>query len=118
VDIERYRRQLLDLERELSERVGNRIVEARELTDESVVGDDEIVDELKEEQFTEADIASAMLREVRAALRRIDEGTFGRCIVDGQPIEPKRLEAMPWTPYCLKHQEELEQARRPRTPTL
>ena len=63
-----------------------------------------------------ADTDSAVLEQVRAALRRIDDGRFGRCVVDEGPIEPKRLDAMPWTPYCVKHQEQIEEARR--TPSL
>jgi RNA polymerase-binding transcription factor DksA len=39
-------------------------------------------------------------------------------VVDGGPIEEKRLEAVPWTPYCLKHQKLLEAASQTRTPTL
>jgi DnaK suppressor protein len=118
VDVEHYRRRLQALERRLAELVEHRVGDARELTDESVPGDDEIVNELKDEQFFEAQIASTTLRQVRDALRRVDEGTYGRCVVDGKPIEEKRLDAMPWTPYCLKHQAELEEARGPRTPTL
>ena len=33
-------------------------------------------------------------------------------------IQLKRLEAVPWTAYCLKHQELLEAASRPVTPSL
>ena len=57
------------------------------------------------------------LEHIRDALQRIEDGTFGRCVVDGEPIEKKRLEAVPWTPYCLKHQEQLEAPSRP-GPTL
>ena len=45
-------------------------------------------------------------------------GTFGRCVVDGGAIDDKRLQAVPWTPYCQKHQQALEEQRRLRTPTL
>jgi RNA polymerase-binding transcription factor DksA len=38
--------------------------------------------------------------------------------VDGEPIEEKRLEAVPWTPHCLQHQQELEESAGIRTPTL
>lgn len=31
--------------------------------------------------------------------------TYGICIVDGEPIDEGRLEAVPWTPYCRKHAE-------------
>ena len=36
---------------------------------------------------------------------------------DGEPIDEKRLDSVPWTPYCLKHQSELEQRARIRTPS-
>ena len=39
--------------------------------------------------------------EIQAALHRIDCGTFGLCEVCGQPISPERLNAAPWTRYCV-----------------
>ena len=80
-------------------------------------GDESVSDELKEQEFTEVELDSTTLNEVREALKRIDDGTFGRCVVDGEPIDEKRLEAMPWTPYCLKHQQ-LREAGRRTTATL
>jgi len=53
----------------------------------------------------------ALLSEVEDALKRIDQGTYGRCIVDGEPIPEKRLEAIPWTRYCVKHEQQIEQSR-------
>jgi DnaK suppressor protein len=44
-----------------------------------------------------------VLREIDAALRRIDEGTYGDCAADGEPIEPERLEYLPWTTTCAAH---------------
>jgi DnaK suppressor protein len=52
----------------------------------------------------------ALLAEVEEALKRIDEGTYGCCIVDGELIPEKRLEAIPWTSRCIKHEEEMEQS--------
>jgi DnaK suppressor protein len=119
VNLDDYRRRLLALERQLVARLGREVETAREVQDdEANVGDLAHVDELKEEYFALADTDSAILAEVRAALRRIEDGTYGRCAVDGEPIDPKRLEAVPWTRYCLKHQLELEQRARIRTPTL
>ena len=51
----------------------------------------------------------ALLTQVEAALRRIDEGTYGKCVNCGQPIPEKRLEAIPWASYDVKCQEQLEQ---------
>jgi len=37
------------------------------------------------------------------ALRKIDEGSYGRCEVCNKEIVPERLEAMPGTRTCLEH---------------
>ena len=119
VDVDKFRRRLLALEDELRQRIEREVESARQTIDEQPAGSDQsVVDELKEESFLLADNDRALLAQVRAALKRIEDGTFGRCVVDGGPIEEKRLEAVPWTPYCVKHQEELEQATPVRTPKL
>src|SRR5579871_4662736 len=51
------------------------------------------------------DRESQLLRNVRAALRRIDEGTFGVCLHCEEDISPKRLNAVPWAAYCILCQE-------------
>src|SRR6202521_1652400 len=51
------------------------------------------------------DRESNMLRNVRAALHRIDEGTFGVCLHCEEDISPKRLAAVPWTAFCIQCQE-------------
>lgn len=43
------------------------------------------------------------LNKVKAALKRIDEGNYGICEVDGCKIEEKRLEANPAAATCIKH---------------
>jgi DnaK suppressor protein len=48
---------------------------------------------------------SNRLREVRAALRRIDAGTFGSCVECEVTINPKRLAAIPWASSCIVCQE-------------
>src|SRR5712691_4505338 len=51
------------------------------------------------------DRESNLLRNVRAALHRIDEGTFGVCLHCEEDISVKRLAAVPWTPFCIQCQE-------------
>jgi DnaK suppressor protein len=120
MNIEDYRRRLLELETQLSNRAARERRGAREqvLDTAADTGDASVADEAASEAFTEAELDASVLQQVRDALRRIDDGAFGRCIVDGEPIEEKRLEAAPWTPYCLKHQKLLEAGSRPITPTL
>jgi DnaK suppressor protein len=48
---------------------------------------------------------SALLRDVKAALRRISDGSFGTCIECESPISPRRLAAVPWALRCIQCQE-------------
>jgi DnaK suppressor protein len=48
---------------------------------------------------------SNRLTEVRAALDRIDAGTFGICVGCEENINPKRLAAIPWASSCIVCQE-------------
>ena len=43
------------------------------------------------------------LRDVDAALVKLDEGTYGKCDECGEDIAEARLEAMPSARYCIKH---------------
>ena len=49
--------------------------------------------------------ASDELRNVRAALRRIDDRTYGVCLRCEEEIGRRRLEALPWAPLCVRCQE-------------
>jgi DnaK suppressor protein len=51
------------------------------------------------------DRESNLLRNVRSALRRINDGTYGICLHCEEEVSPKRLNAVPWTPYCIQCQE-------------
>ena len=46
-----------------------------------------------------------LLRNVRGALARIDDGSYGVCLHCEEDINPKRLNAVPWAPYCITCQE-------------
>ncbi len=50
----------------------------------------------------------ALLTEVQRALKRIEDGTYGKCVTCGQPIPEKRLEAIPWAARDVKCEEQLE----------
>jgi DnaK suppressor protein len=51
------------------------------------------------------DRESNLLRNVRAALGRMADGSYGVCLHCEEDISPKRLNAVPWTAYCIKCQE-------------
>jgi DnaK suppressor protein len=48
------------------------------------------------------------LRNVLAAIRRIDEGNFGICPECDEDIHPKRLAAVPWAAFCIQCQEAVD----------
>jgi DnaK suppressor protein len=51
---------------------------------------------------------TALFREVRAALERIEDGSYGLCLNCGVEIRRARLSAVPWTAYCIGCQEAME----------
>lgn len=51
---------------------------------------------------------SQELKRIESALRRIETGDYGYCVVTGEEIEPKRLEADPSVPTCLAAAESAE----------
>jgi DnaK suppressor protein len=81
-------------------------------------------DQMDEVQYaSERDLAirsvdrdSTLLRGVKAALRRIHDGSFGTCIDCETPISPRRLAAVPWAPRCIRCQEAADEEGRGRPP--
>jgi len=71
--------------------------------------------ESKETLLQETTAEWSLFTQVRDALQRIRLGTFGKCTECGRQIEDHRLNAVPWTPYCLEHQNlhDRELARHP-----
>lgn len=54
------------------------------------------------------DRESNLLRNVRSALRRIEDGSYGTCLHCEEEISPKRLNAVPWAAYCIQCQEQAD----------
>src|SRR6266404_4223299 len=67
-------------------------------------------DEIEEAQYKSArELAiaglnrdSAIRRNIELALIRINNHSFGGCIHCGSEISRRRLEAVPWTPFCIR----------------
>ncbi|GAB4033002.1 MAG: hypothetical protein Fur0012_12180 [Elusimicrobiota bacterium] len=74
---------------------------------ESEVGDqiDEASDSLdKEILFGSSENERKILEEIEAALRRIKNGSYGKCEQCGIIIDRKRIKALPYSRYCIKCQ--------------
>lgn len=63
----------------------------------------------KEFLFSLSNTERDLLRLVDDALRRIDKANYGVCVVCANPVERKRLDAVPWARHCLACQELQEQ---------
>jgi DnaK suppressor protein len=72
------------------------------------VADQAVFSYQKEMLFTQGTEGHSQLGLVRLALERLRDGSFGECLNCGQSIGEKRLEALPWTPYCIACQEKIE----------
>ncbi len=64
------------------------------------------------------DRESHLLRNVRAALQRINDGSYGVCLHCEEEISLKRLNAVPWTPLCIQCQEIADRNQEEGTETL
>ncbi len=62
----------------------------------------------KELLFLQGSQGHSQLTQVRSALERLEDGSFGECQQCGNQIGEKRLEAVPWTSYCISCQEKVE----------
>jgi RNA polymerase-binding transcription factor DksA len=51
-------------------------------------------------------LAGRKVKDVTSAIRRMDEGVYGKCVECGNIIDPKRLEAMPTATHCWDCQNE------------
>lgn len=66
-----------------------------------------------EQEFTIGLIANEreMLKEIDAALERINNRTYGVCLGTHKPISKARLQAKPWAQYCLEYKQQQEASR-------
>ncbi len=106
---ERFRRLLLKKHAELRGEIGVR----QGVLSLAYVGDPiDRVQQLAERELAARDVdrVSAVLKSIEGALKEIEEGTFGVCAACGSAIPLKRLELVPWSPYCVGCQELAEQA--------
>ena len=99
---------------------------ARVLRTRDDIAIEKSADQMDEIQYaSERDLAirnldreSNLLRHVRAALRRIHDGSYGTCIECELAISPRRLAAVPWASRCIQCQEAADGDRQERADSL
>jgi DnaK suppressor protein len=105
-DLDKFKNVLETKRQELSGSLRNRdeivIEKAPDALDEvQLAGERELA-------IRNLDRDSNMLRQIRRALGRINDGSYGVCLHCDEDISPKRVAAVPWAAYCIKCQEQVD----------
>jgi DnaK suppressor protein len=104
------RERLLQQRQEILNLYKQDVRAGQESTDD---GTEDIVDRAnnsynRELMFSISDGERILLLQIEEALKRMDEGAYGRCANCGKSISLPRLEAVPWTRFCIDCQEMAE----------
>jgi RNA polymerase-binding protein DksA len=109
IDTEHFRQRLLEDRTRVQEALdylheenpGSMEDETQEIPSDNHPADFATVTVDREIDYTLEENEERLLAAIDAALKRIDDGTFGVCRSCGQPIDPERLEALPYTTQCI-----------------
>jgi DnaK suppressor protein len=110
VNTPQFEEKLLKQQADLQRSMLSAVEQGRETNadDTQDVADQAVASYQKELLFSQGTNGHAQLTLIRAALDRISEGSYGECLNCNKAIGVKRLEALPWTPYCIDCQEKIE----------
>jgi DnaK suppressor protein len=114
-DMEKYRRLLEEKKGILSAEIAKTRSAEVETTEEATqdIADKAVSSYTREFLYSLTDGERSTLLLIDDALTRIDEGTYGLCVNCGTLMTEKRLNAVPWAPYCLDCQELSEKGMLP-----
>ncbi|HYX88131.1 MAG TPA: TraR/DksA C4-type zinc finger protein [Gaiellaceae bacterium] len=109
IDTERFRSRLLEERQRVLEAIqylheenpGSMQDETQENPIDNHLGETASVTLDREIDYTLEENEGRVLAAIDAALKRIDDGTFGTCRTCGKPIGDERLEALPYTTQCI-----------------
>jgi len=105
-------RKEAELDRELRKRDGIAIEKSADQMDEIQYASE------RELAMRNVDRESHLLRQVKAALGRVHDGSFGTCAECESAISPRRLVALPWALLCIQCQEASDRDRQERAESL
>jgi len=105
-----FKERLLHKQLSLSQAVQKIEGYGREERDQNIqdIADMAVESYTKEFNFGKSSGDRHILQLIREALDRIEGGSYGTCTGCEDPIQPKRLEAVPWAPLCVQCQELFE----------
>jgi DnaK suppressor protein len=106
--IQRLKMMLEMRQRELRLSIEHQRQSARRAEVEPDAVDQAVSSNEKESLLQRSNREKGLLLQVESALGRIRDGSFGQCHSCGNEIAGVRLEAVPWTRYCIECQENFE----------
>jgi DnaK suppressor protein len=111
--LEYYKKKLATRREELVRAITRTEQEGREADEDTTVdmADKAANSYTKEFLFGQTHNDRSLLSLVDQALNRIKDGSYGECNSCHQELQQKRLEAVPWTRYCITCQEKTEQGQ-------
>jgi RNA polymerase-binding protein DksA len=118
IDTEHFKQRLLEerrraqeaLERLQREDEGQLEDEHEEIQSDNHPGDVATALYDRELDYAFEDNVERVIEAIDAALRRIEDGTYGICENGGEQIPVERLEAIPWTTLCIDCKRKAEHA--------
>ncbi|HEK86386.1 MAG: TraR/DksA family transcriptional regulator [Candidatus Saccharicenans sp.] len=107
---EEYRKLLLDKKKSIINKLSQFYNESKEIETDTAL---DVVDKAETSYTKEfllglTDSERQLLTMIDQALQRLEKGEFGLCQICHKEIGKKRLQAVPWTPYCISCQEKKE----------
>jgi DnaK suppressor protein len=106
-EMEKFRRPLEEKKAMLSAEIAKTRSAEEETTEEATqdIADKAVSSYTREFLYSLTDGERSTLLRIDDAIARIDDVTYGNCIHCGALLAEKRLNAVPWAPYCLDCQE-------------
>ncbi len=109
IDTEHFKRRLLDERQRAQEALaylhdeneGQLEDDREEIQSDNHPGDMATSTFDRELDYTLEENVERALGEIDAALKRIEDGTYGICVNRGEQIPVERLEAIPWATLCI-----------------
>jgi len=109
--LQHYRDRLLEMRDRLTGEI-NRMIEAVHEDARPPGEHDKSPSEAVDKETTLEKNEVELRRAVAAALERLDDGTYGGCERCGEKISATRLDAVPYTAYCVDCEHQIEQKQR------
>ena len=109
--LDQFKKRLETRQHELRRLVSRNVQDGRAADEQAAqdIADKAANSYTKEFLFHQSHNDRQLLILVEEALGRIREGSYGECVNCGNELNAKRLEAVPWTRYCINCQEKVEQ---------